>query len=123
MSALTFARLGTALTVLGSLYLLLVPRPPGAGMVPDWAAHACLLALLGAWAGLSSGIVDRGRPRASTTVTLAAVLTFGPLTEVLQAYTGRDDAVFDAIVDVVGSGAGFILGYAAWHWREQQTPR
>ena len=123
MSALNIARLGTSLTVLGSLYLLLVPRPPGAGTVPDWVAHACLLAVLGAWAGLSSGIVDRGQPRASTSLTLAAVLAFGPLTEVLQAFTGRDAALLDAAVDVLGSGAGFILGYAAWHWWERRTAR
>lgn len=83
--------------------------------------HLGLFVLLGGWVGLTLS-ASGGRRATRVTAAILFATTFGPLTEVIQAYTARDPQFSDALLDIVGALIGLAIGHVSWrrlnkHWR------
>lgn len=102
--------------------------PPGFGPETDWADKAWHF--LG-YAALCSTLLlaavwrpGRGAGRFSGTAVRVSglVLAIAWLTEALQAPFGRDADLLDAVADLAGVAAGFVLWSVLTSWRGRPEP-
>ncbi len=104
------ARGATLAAVSVACYLTLTPDPSGSGRLPDWLGHLIIFAGVGGSFALLRR-VSRW-PRAYLTHLALLIIVLGVMTEVGQAFVGRDSSVLDFVCDLAG-GLGALFGGTA----------
>lgn len=104
------ARGATLAAVSVACYLTLTPDPAGGGTIPDWMGHLIIFGGVGGSFALLRRV--SGWPRQYLTHLALLVIILGVVTEVGQAFVGRDSSVLDFICDLSGGLGALFLGDA-----------
>jgi VanZ family protein len=104
------ARGATLAAVSVACYLTLTPDPSGSGAVPDWLGHLIIFGGVGGCFALLRRV--SGWPRMYLTHLALLVIVLGVVTEVGQAFVGRDSSVLDFVCDLSGGLGALFLGDA-----------
>lgn len=109
-------RLAAAAIVIGFITLMLVPSPPGEGLIWDKAAHAIAFVIIPVCLAI---LFPFGR-----LISLAAVsVLLGGAIEIVQGWVGRDDSWGDLAADAVGVLIAVVLLALLRAWKTRpHTP-
>lgn len=104
------ARGATLAAVSVACYLTLTPDPSGSGVIPEWLGHLIIFAGVGG----SFALLQRVSrwPHSYLAHLALLVIVLGVMTEVGQAFVGRDSSVVDFLSDLIGGLGALLLGDA-----------
>lgn len=115
------ARVAAAVAVGVACYLTLSPHPAGAGILPDWAGHLGIFAGVGASFALLRRV--SGWPASRLRWLALIIVALGAATEAGQSFTGRDPALADVAVDIVGGLSAMFAANVALTRRGRSPDR